>query len=191
MAVGDVVLQPGAIRVSKVQAVLAGPASGTVYTASDTDREVTVALPVSEAQTVARQGAKVKVTLPGGKTATGTISSVGSVATAGTTNSQSQTGQGTENATITVTITLDKASDAGGLDGAPATIHFTSTEHKGVLAVPINALLASADGTYSVNVVDASGAVRSVPVKLGIFDGDNVEVTGDLTPGLKVQVPRS
>jgi peptidoglycan hydrolase-like protein with peptidoglycan-binding domain len=191
VAPGDVVMQPGAIRVSKVQAVLGGPANGTVYTASDTEREVTVQLPVNEAQTVAHEGAKVRVTLPGGKNATGTISSVGSVATASSTNSKSQTGQGTENATITVTVTLDESSSVNGLDGAPATVRFTSTEHKNVLAVPINALLASAEGQYSVDVVDASGAVRSVPVKLGIFDGDNVEVTGDLAPGMKVRVPRS
>src|SRR5262249_905554 len=101
------------------------------------------------------------------------------------------TGQGTENATITVTVTLEDSSSVGSLDGAPATVRFTSTEHKNVLAVPVNALLASADGTYSVDVVDASGAVRAGPVKLGSFGGDNAEVTGDLTAGMKVQVPRS
>jgi peptidoglycan hydrolase-like protein with peptidoglycan-binding domain len=191
VAPGDVVLMPGAIRVSKVQAVLGGAAAGTVFTASDTTREVTVAVPVSDAQTVARKGAKVRVTLPGGKQATGTIAEVGSVATAASTNASSQTGQGTENATITVTVTLDKSSGAIGLDGAPATVGFTSTEHKNVLVVPVNALLASAGGEYSVAVVDASGAVRSVPVRLGIFDGDNVEVAGTLTAGEKVQVPKS
>jgi hypothetical protein len=30
-----------------------------------------------------------------------------------------------------------------------------------------------------------------VPVGLGIFDGDDVEVTGDLTEGARVQVPIS
>jgi len=186
-----VVMQPGPIRVTKVQVILGGPANGTVFTASGTQREVTVDLAVNEAQGVARKGAKVRVTLPGGKKATGVITDVGTVATAGTTNSSSQTGQGTETATITVTATLDKSSSAGLLDGAPATVGFASTEHKNVLAVPINALLASADGEYSVNVVDATGAVRSVPVKIGIFDGDNVEVTGNLTPQMKVQVPVS
>ncbi|WP_344133115.1 efflux RND transporter periplasmic adaptor subunit [Luedemannella flava] len=187
----DVVMLATAIRVVKVQAVLAGPANGTVYTASDTQRRVTVALPVSEAQTVARKGAKVRVTLPGDKEATGKITAIASVATGGTTNSQSQTGQSTEDATIAVTITLDQSAEASTLDGAPAVVHFPSTVHKDVLAVPINALLAASDATYSVNVVDADGTVRSVPVKLGIFDGDRVEVTGELTPGQKVQVPRS
>ena len=32
---------------------------------------------------------------------------------------------------------------------------------------------------------------RGSPPSPGVFDGDNVEVTGNLTPGMKVQVPRS
>ncbi|MFI0371284.1 peptidoglycan-binding protein [Actinomadura sp. 1N219] len=188
--VGDVVVQPGGIRVTKVEAILGAPASGTVLTASGTERRISVKLPVST-QGVAREGAKVRVSLPGGKTTTGHISSVGTVATAGTTGAQAQTGEGTQNATVPVQITLDDPKAVGKLDGAPATVGFTGTEHKSVLAVPVNALLASADGSYSVNAVDASGNVRSVPVKLGIFDGDKVEVSGALTPGTKVQVPRT
>ncbi|WP_344594268.1 efflux RND transporter periplasmic adaptor subunit [Actinomadura vinacea] len=187
---GDVVMQPSAIRVTKVEAITGAAAGGTVLTASGTKRRISVKLPVSE-QNLARKGAEVRVTLPGGKTATGRISSVGSVATAGSANSQSQTGDGTQNATIPVHIALDGTNGAGILDGGPATVGFTSTEHKDVLAVPINALLAAADGSYKVNVVDAAGNVRPVPVKLGIFDGDAVEVGGDLDAGMKVQVPRS
>jgi hypothetical protein len=183
-------MQPGKIRVTKLQVVLGAPATGAVFTASGTERRVTVKLLVSQ-QNIAKKGAKVRVTLPGGKTTTGHISSVGTVATAGSTNAQSQTGQGTENATFPVSITLDKPGSAGNLEGAPVTVGFTSTEHKNVLGVPINALLGSAEGNYSVNVVDSAGAVHSVQVKLGVFDGDNVEVTGNLTPGMKVQVPRT
>lgn len=147
-------------------------------------------VPVAD-QNMIRDGAGVRVTLPGGATAAGKISSVGTVATAGDTNSQSQTGQGTQNATIPVYIALDDKGDKELLDGAPVTVGFTSTEHKDVLTVPINALLASADGSYKVNVVDASGNVTPVPVKLGIFDGDDVEVSGNLKAGMKVEVPRS
>src|SRR5437868_8504227 len=126
---GAVVIQPGAIRVTKLQVILGGRAGGSLYTASSNKRQVTVNLPVSQ-QTIARKGAKARITLPGGKTTTGRISSVGSVATAGSTNAQSQTGQGTENATIPVYVTLDKPGSAGSLDGAPATGGFASTEHK-------------------------------------------------------------
>jgi peptidoglycan hydrolase-like protein with peptidoglycan-binding domain len=186
----SVVVQPGPIRVTKLSKVPGVRAGGTVLTATGTDRVVTVKLPVND-QTIARKGAKVRITLPGGKTVTGRITSVGTVATAANTNAQSQTGEGTQNATIPVSVTLGRSSDAGRLDLAPATVGFAGTEHKNVLAVPVNALVASAEGAYSVKVVDATGAVRTVPVKLGIFDGDRVEVSGDLTAGMKVQVPRS
>jgi peptidoglycan hydrolase-like protein with peptidoglycan-binding domain len=190
LVAGDVVVQPGAIQVSQSQAVLGAAAGGIVYTATGTERRVTVKLPVSQ-QNIAKKNAKVRVTLPGGKSVTGYVSSVSTTATAGTTNAQSQTGEGTANATFQVAITLDKSADVGNIAGSPVTVAFTSNELKDVLTVPINALLASSDGNYSVNVVNAAGTVRSVPVKLGLFDMDNVEVTGDLTPGMKVQVPQS
>jgi len=183
-----VVVLPGAIRVTARGAVPGGPAAGAVLSASGTRRVVTVDLPVAS-QTVAKQGAAVRIGLPGGKSTTGHIASVGTVAVAAKTNAQSQTGQSTETATLPVTITLDRAADAGRLDGAPVTVDFTSDEHRGVLSVPVEALLAAADGSYSVNVVDDAGRVTPVPVDLGIFDGDDVEVTGNLTEGEKVQVP--
>jgi hypothetical protein len=185
-----VVVQPSAIRVTKVNAVLGARAGGTVLTASGTERVVTVKLPVND-QRLARKGAKVRITLPGDRGTTGRITSVGTVATAGTTNAQSQTGEGTQNATVPVHVTLDRAGDAGALAEAPVTVGFSSTVHKNVLAVPVNALLASSEGAYSVEVLDATGAIRSVPVTLGIFDGDKVEVSGDLTVGMKVRVPKS
>ncbi|MET8828869.1 peptidoglycan-binding protein [Streptomyces sp. NPDC004610] len=187
---GDVVIQSNEIRVTKVEATLGGRASGPVLTASGTARRITVDLPVTD-QSLAEKGAKVEVTLPGDEKTTGTVDSIGSVATAGDTNSESQTGEGTENATVPVYITLDKKGGAGNLDGAPATVGFTSEEHKDVLAVPINALLASSEGKYEVKVVDADGTVRSVPVELGIFEGEKVEVKGNLKAGMKVQVPES
>jgi hypothetical protein len=187
---GDVVVQPGAIRVTSLKAVLGGQAAGNVLTATSTERQVTVNVPVSQ-QEIAKQGAEVHISLPGGKTTTGHIFSVGTVATAGSTDSRSQTGQGTETATIPVSITLDKPGAAGRFDGAPVTVGFTSTLHKGVLAVPVNALLAAPGGGYAVDVVESTGREPTVPVRLGIFADDNLEVSGDLTAGMKVQVPRS
>lgn len=185
----DAVVQPGSIRVTKVQSVLGGSAGGGLFTASGTSKVVTVAVPVNEAEGVVREGAKVRVELPGDKKATGTIAAIGKVATSSS-GTESQTGEGIENATVAVTIALDKSAAKVSLDGAPVTVGFSSSQRKNVLAVPVNALLAAGDNEYSVSVVD-NGAVRSVPVKLGIFDGDLVEVTGELREGMKVQVPRS
>jgi peptidoglycan hydrolase-like protein with peptidoglycan-binding domain len=186
----DVVAMPGPIRVTGVSALPGGPASGTVLTASGTTRQVTVPLPVAS-QHIAATGATVRVELPGGRTTTGRVASVGTVAVADPANARSQTGLSTESATVTVTITLDRAADAGTLDSAPVTVAFTSAAHEDVLAVPVHALLAAADGSYAVNVVDDAGNVTPVRVELGVFDGDDAEIKGDLTEGTRVQVPVS
>ncbi|GIE28323.1 peptidoglycan-binding protein [Actinoplanes italicus] len=190
VAPGDVVTMPGPIRVTGSTSLPGGPASGTVLTASGTTRQVTAGLPVAS-QHIAAPGAAVRIELPAGRTVTGRIASVGTVAVADPADARSQTGLGTESATITVTITLDRAADAGTLDSAPVTVAFTSAAHPGVLAVPVHALLAAADGSYAVSVVGDDGTVTAVRVELGIFDGDRVEVRGDLTEGTRVQVPIS
>jgi peptidoglycan hydrolase-like protein with peptidoglycan-binding domain len=192
VAPGDVILEPGAIRVKQVKASLGGPAGGQILTANGTARQITVQLPVTQEE-LAVDGAKVGVELPGGKTATGHITSIGTVATASNSGSddQDQTGQDTETATVPVHITLDHPSAAGRLDGAPVTVGFASGTHKGVLAVPVQALLAQSGGTYAVEVVDAAGR-HTVPVELGIFADGKVEVSGSgLAAGTKVEVPRS
>jgi multidrug efflux pump subunit AcrA (membrane-fusion protein) len=116
---------------------------------------------------------------------------VGSVATSESTEEEgpSQPGQGTQTATIPVYITLGRPSAAGRLDGAPVTVGFSTGLHKGVLAVPVTALLASPDGGYAVSVVDAAGRTRRVPVRLGVFADGKVQVTGQLAAGMKVEVP--
>lgn len=185
--VGDVVLEPGSIRVTNVTATLGAAAHGNALTASDTTHQVSVNLPVTQEE-IANEGAKVDVQLPGGRSTTGRISTVGTVATSGSTG---QTGQGTQTATVPVTIELDNHQDAGRFDGAPVTVTFYSATHKGVLAVPVNALLVQPDGGYAVDVVE-SGTVRAVTVQLGLFAGGKVEVSGNgLDAGMLVEVPKS
>ena len=185
-------MQPGPLRVKNVTAVLGAPAGGRVLTATGATRQITVNLPVTQ-QELAVDGAKVTVELPGGKSATGHISSVGTVASAGDSgsNGSSQPGQDTETATVPVYVRLDHASSAGHLDGAPVTVGFTSRTRRGVLAVPVQALLATADGAYEVEVVSGTSR-RTVPVSLGVFADGKVEVAGaGLAEGMSVEVPRS
>jgi peptidoglycan hydrolase-like protein with peptidoglycan-binding domain len=190
----DAVVQPGALRVTALQTLPGNPAQGQILTASGTARQVIVQLPVAQQQIV-RKGAAVRVRLPGGKLAPGHVLSIGSVASSGTSGGsgqeQAQTGQATESATLPVTITLDKASDAGGLAGAPVTVEFTTKLDKAVLAVPVQALLASPDGSYSVRIVDVQSHKVTVPVRLGLFSDGFVGVTGNLSEGQKVEVPTS
>lgn len=188
VAVGDLVISPGALRISAVSGVLGDTAHGSVLTATDTKRQVDVNLPINS-QELAVRGGRVRIDLPGGKEATGRISWVGTTASAGDSGDEerAQTGQGTETATLPVRITLDRSADAGRLDAAPVTVSFTSAARKGVLAVPVSALQALTESTYAVKV---NG--RQIPVKLGIFADGLVEVSGPgLSAGMQVEVPRS
>ena len=90
-----------------------------------------------------------------------------------------------------VTVRLANPRAAGGLDQAPVQVAITTQAHRGVLAVPIGALLAQAGGGYAVEVVEG-GARRRVPVGTGLFDetAGLVEVNGaGLAEGATVQVP--
>ncbi|WP_406279770.1 peptidoglycan-binding protein [Embleya sp. NBC_00896] len=188
---GDAVVLPDSVRVSEVTATLGATSQGPLIKASGTGRRVTVDLPVNK-QTLATKGAKVQVTLPGGKTATGTITRVGTVAKEGEQNPGGMPGGGGEKATIPVDIALDQPKDAGTLDGAPVTVGFVGKEKKGVLTVPVNALLALAEGGYGVEAVAPDGTTRLLKVELGMFANGRVEVTGDgVTEGLKVGVPKA
>ncbi|MFI6986747.1 peptidoglycan-binding protein, partial [Embleya sp. NPDC050154] len=186
---GDAVVLPDSVRVGEVTAVLGASSQGPLFKASGTGRRVTVNLPVNK-QTLATKDAKVRVTLPGGRTATGTVTRVGTVAEEGEQTPGSAPGG--DRATIPVDIALDRPEDAGTLDGAPVTVGFTGKERKGVLTVPVNALLALAEGGYGVEALEPDGGTRLLEVELGMFADGRVEVTGDgVIEGLKVGVPKA
>jgi hypothetical protein len=157
-------------------------AGATVLRATSTQRQVAVSLNANQQSTVA-VGDQVTISLPTGKTTPGVVSSVGKVAT-----------KGDDKTTIDVYITPLKPAETGQLDQAPVLVSIISETVKDVLSVPVNALLAMAGGGYAVEVVEAGGEHRLVPVKTGLFDTSlgKVEVTGDgLTSGQNVVVPAS
>jgi peptidoglycan hydrolase-like protein with peptidoglycan-binding domain len=198
---GQVVFLPGPIRVATVTATVGAPlpAGTAILSVTSTRPLVTVALDPAMQQQV-RRGDRVEVTLPDGKTTRGTVASVGRVATQSSTGSGQEGGQdpsqsGNSNssgqATVQVTVRLANPRAAGGLDQAPVQVAITTQAHRGVLAVPIGALLAQAGGGYAVEVVEG-GARRRVPVGTGLFDetAGLVEVNGaGLAEGATVQVP--
>jgi hypothetical protein len=191
---GAVVFEPQALRVSQVTGRLGGPASGPVLAATSDRHVVTIPLDVSQ-QSEVKAGNAVTVTLPDGTITPGTVSSVGAVAS--TTSGQ---GQGPATTTIPVTVALTDPSAAGTLDQAPVTVNITTATASNVLAVPVTALLAQANGQgqagrgYEVEVVGPEGTRRWVPVTPGpVFDDVNglVQVSGALTPGQRVVVASS
>lgn len=91
---------------------------------------------------------------------------------------------------MAVTVTLDDPGAGGTLDGARVKVRFTRASREGVLAVPVNALLALSEGGYAVEVYSA-GQRRLVRVETGLFSRGYVEVAGDgLAEGAQVVVPR-
>ena len=187
LSLGQVVFEPGAIRVSQVAGALGGPASGPVLTATSDRHLVTIPLDASD-QSQVKAGDNVTVTLPDGTTVPGLISSVGAVAT----TSQGQQEQG-PTTTIPVQVKLTDPEAAGTLDQAPVTVNITTASARNTLAVPVSALLAQSPRGYDVEVAGRGSRRRWVPVQPGIFDDASglVQVTGALRPGLRVVVASS
>ncbi|MET9617922.1 peptidoglycan-binding protein [Kitasatospora indigofera] len=182
-----IVVQPGPVRITAVKVVVGAPAQGEVAAVSGTGRQISVNLPVDK-QTLAKQGDKVTVRLPDGRSTTGTITTIGTVAAKEDNPNPGMGGGG--KATVQVLVALDKPEDAGTLDGAPVTVGFTSRSRKDVLSVPVNALVALAEGGYAVEVVEAAGSRRLIGVKPGLFANGRVEIGGEgLREDQKVLVP--
>jgi peptidoglycan hydrolase-like protein with peptidoglycan-binding domain len=173
----QVVFTPGPVRIAEhVAGVgdLLGSDNAHILNYTDTTRIVTVALNVVE-QALAVEGSAVTVTLPDDRTVEGVIAEVGTVVTA-------------EEFAVTVTIADQDA--LGTLEAAPVDVEFVSATREDVLAVPVAALLALAEGGYGVEIVEGN-TTRIVAVKTGLFANGLVEVSGEaIAEGMMVGVPR-
>ncbi|WP_248964516.1 efflux RND transporter periplasmic adaptor subunit [Sphaerisporangium perillae] len=181
----QVVFVPAAVRVTEAKVDVGGRAGPgqEVLTVSGIRRLVHVDLD-TDYQALARKGARVSVKLPGGERINGKITSVGTVAK----SAQSGQGQDSGKTTVDVDITLNKTPRTK-LDQAPVDVELESERRKGVLAVPVEALLALREGGFGVEVVEGS-APRIVPVRVGAFGSGKVEISGTgLAEGMKVGVP--
>lgn len=190
LALGQVVFLPSAVRVTATRGTPGGPVMPgmPILQATSTTRQVIVALDAS-LQSEVRVGDQVTITLPDSSTTTGRVSSVGTVATAPPSDSS---GGSSGTSTIPVDIALSHPSAAGHLDQAPVQVSIISATVKHALAVPVDALLATASGGYTVEVVGRGGVHRLVSVRLGLFDDADglVQVTGSgLRAGERIVVP--
>jgi peptidoglycan hydrolase-like protein with peptidoglycan-binding domain len=175
------VFLPWAARVNTLNASVGGQAApgGPVYTVTSDRHQVTVDLDVSQ-QSYIKTGDRVDVVLPDGRHASGRISDVGRVA-------QTQGEPPNQTTTIPVTVTLNHPNAGGRLDQTPVDVYVTTESRKGVLAVPVTALLALKEGGYVVETVDPGGQHHLVAVQLGVFSNGLVEVAGaGLRAGMKV-----
>jgi peptidoglycan hydrolase-like protein with peptidoglycan-binding domain len=181
---GEIVFQPGAVIISSRSGHIGEDArpGGAVLTATPAATVVTVGLDASKRDLVAA-GDTVEIELPGGKRIPGTVESVGT--SASDDGNGGGGGGGGGNAEVQVTITPGGSTE--GLDGSPVDVYFTRRKAENVLAVPVGALLALAEGGYGVELADTH---ELVAVETGLFAGGMVEVEGNgLESGTKVVVP--
>ncbi|SCL60037.1 Multidrug efflux pump subunit AcrA (membrane-fusion protein) [Micromonospora citrea] len=184
-----VIYAPGALRVSRRLVPVGASATSTVLAYTGSTRVVTVSAGAGEA-TWAKRGTKVSVTLPTGVSVAGKVTTV--AAPAAPQNGQGPADSerpGTGSATVEVTIAVADQRALGGLSDAPVDVRYVAQQREQVLTVPVDALLALAEGGYGVEVTGPDGT-RVLPVRAGLFAEGRVEVQGDgLAEGLLVGVP--
>lgn len=183
---GRVVFTPDAIRVDTVDPQLGAVAQpgGAVFAYTGLDKVVTVEVELEDQELVV-VGEAVRITLPDGTEATGTVTGSETVVT-------EETGQGGETEDVTyleVTVAADDATVFDALDQASVDVGFAGDSAADVLTVPVEALLGLAEGGYGVEVVDG-GATEVIAVDTGLFADGYVEVSGEgLEAGQSVVVP--
>ncbi|WP_205696091.1 efflux RND transporter periplasmic adaptor subunit [Conexibacter sp. SYSU D00693] len=190
LADDDAVVLPAAARVAKVTAQAGDPARAGAEVVQATSATLGVRLELDPAQRGSlRTGDRARVTLPGGRSATGRVVRVGRVAQA---PDEEDAGSGGA-ATIPVTVRLDDAGAAGGLDRAPVQVEVRTRGVRDVLSVPVTALVGRTGGGFAVEVVGAGGRRALVAVRVGLFDAaqGRVQVQGGVRAGDRVVVPAS
>jgi multidrug efflux pump subunit AcrA (membrane-fusion protein) len=188
LLLGAIVFEPGAVRVTSVTPTIGTAVQpGPVLSITSTRRQVTIALDASQ-QSEVKVGDAVTITMPDNSTTPGRVTYVGKVAT---TPSSSGNNGGSSTPTIEVDVTPTNPAATGHLDQASVNVSITTQTARDALVVPVNALLALASGGYAVEVAGTGGTRNLVGVQTGLFDDADgfVQVTGNLTPGMRVVVP--
>lgn len=176
---GDAVVASGARRVAELTGAPGAAASGVLLKWTGTTRVVEVDLDTDYADLV-KPGTTATVELPDGTGLAARVTDIGTP-----TSKEKEDG-----ATLPVELTVTDQKKLGGYQAAKVDVDLTAETHKGVLAVPINALVARPGGGYAVLAVTATGT-RYLPVRTGMFADSYVEVSGTgVVAGLTVRVPK-
>ncbi len=181
---GRVIFIPRELRIADVLVdVGATVAPGVPVLATSANRQEIQLWLDADRQDLLEVGDSVGLELPDESTTTGFVADIADVVTTVV--------EGPETRRVfEVTILLDDPSAAVGLDEAPIDVEVVSEEASDVLVVPVNALLALAEGGYAVELVADDGTTRFVRVEIGKFADGVVAVTGDISEGDRVLVPR-
>jgi len=183
IAVGQIVFLPGPVLVGAISVAPGQQATpGTQpYQVTTPIREVTV--PVTPIMPPVSVGEPVSIVLPTETRTAGTVTAIGPAPASASGNS----GSGQSSSVLTVVPLHPKATGTGTAVAVQISLTVQSVRH--VLAVPVSALVALADGGYALEIVLPTGRHRLTRVVTGIFAGGKVQVSGTgLAPGTKVVV---
>ncbi|MFJ2647244.1 peptidoglycan-binding protein [Streptomyces sp. NPDC087420] len=189
--VGDAVVASGPRRVAEVKSVPGALLSGSLLSLTGTSRVVNVDLD-PQFEDLVKEGTKATVTLPDDTTVEAVVTDVGTPppAQSGSGGDAGQQAEGgSDTATIPVQLKIKEQKKLGRYQAAQVDVVLKAETRENVLAVPVNALTAQRGG-YALEAVTDKG-VEYVPVKLGMFAGNLVEVTGAaVKEGMVVGVPK-
>lgn len=169
LAPGQVVALAGPVRVNSVTAQLGDPAEEELLTVTATTKVVTMPVEAGEVRQVST-GMAVTVTRPDGEQVPAKVTAVSTVVEGGG-DQDAQTGGPPK---VNITVTPDDQQAVVDLDSASVQVNVTSEVHKGVLAVPVGALVALREGGYAVQLPNGTLKV----VEIGMFSRELVEITG-------------
>jgi Putative peptidoglycan binding domain len=184
-------------------AVLVGAqnmAPGQTAAPGDSPYQVTtssrlVYVPLNPNLPTVKVGEPVSIVLPSNAQTPGTVTAVGPPPpslSSPSSSSSSSSGSGGGGSTSTSTVLTVTPSDPGATgtnDGVSVQVSLTIQSARGVLAVPVSALLALVGGGYGVEVVAASGSHHLIGIRTGIFAGGRVQISGRrITLGVTVVV---
>ena len=164
-------------------------ANSQMYNISSTGVEVVFQIDASD-QDMVSIGDSVEVELPSEDRIKATISYIDPVVT-----------QGQNGDFIEVKLDISSTEDVKVYDQAPVDVFVTSEVSQDVLYVPVNALIALAEGGYALEIYNGEAEVgvfegvsgvdtTYVGVEIGVFTDGFVEVSGNISEGMIVVVPR-
>ena len=195
LPLGRIVFTPGDLRVGTVTARVGDriAADTELFDVTSTTQVVDANIKLSD-QKLAVAGTAVTIKLPDAKKTAGKITSVGTP-TEKSSGSGSGAGSGSgesKERVIPITVPLTDASATTNFQEVSVTVDLPSEKRTAVLSVPVGALLALSADQYGVEIVEAGGTTRKVPVTIGLFAGGRVEISGkDISEGQRVVVPQT
>jgi hypothetical protein len=191
LSLGQAAFEPTPIRVTNVSATLGGPvpAGGPILTATSTTRLITATIDASQRSEL-HAGDAVTIALADGSTTPGTVTSIATDATEPISNGPP--GATTPPPSVAVAITPTDPVATGTVDQAPVIVAVTIAGVHNALAVPAAALVTTSSGHPAINLLDAAGTTRSLPVTLGLFDDANglIQISGSaISAGETITLP--